>query len=122
MITNLEWLYANDRDALIDMAASDNCDYCLVNECDGEDSMTYEMCADFRKEWFTSEYAEEKPDSWEKVEKECEMDSWDYCEKYNLHFQQCLSQTNDINALKDNAPIRMKKHIVFRCKKLAGVE
>lgn len=58
MITNLEWLYANDRDALIEMASTDNCDYCLVDECDGEDSMTYEMCTDFRKRWFKAQYEE----------------------------------------------------------------
>lgn len=60
MITNLDWLYANDREALIDMAASDDCETCLVDECDGESSMTYEMCADLRKEWFSSEYIEEE--------------------------------------------------------------
>ena len=60
MITNLEWLYENDREGLIDMAASDDCDVCLVDECDGENSMTYEMCAETRKEWFKSEYVEQE--------------------------------------------------------------
>ena len=118
MTTNLEWLYENDRDGLISMAASDDCDVCLVDECDGENSMTYEMCAETRKEWFKSEHAEQEEfDDWEYLYHLAELGMFDYCKNilklddyviYSLSHQRMHSV--------------IAKDIIKRCEKLFGAE
>ena len=125
MITNLEWLQENDREGLIEMAASDDCDVCkAVDECDGEENMTYEMCADFRKEWFKSEHMEQE----EHVEQE-EFDDWEYF--YHLAELDMFDYCKNILKLDDYvlyslSPQRMHsaiaKDIIKRCEKLFGAE
>lgn len=118
MITNLDWWYANDRESLIDMATSDDCDVCLVDECDGENSMTYEMCAETRKEWFKSEYVEQEEfDDWEYLYHLAELDMFDYCKnilKFDDYVIYGLSHQRMHSAI--------TKDIIERCEKLFGAE
>ena len=104
MTTNLEWLYENDRDALIVMASSNLCKDCAaLHECAGGTALSNRECIEFREEWLEAEYVE--PDSWEKAE-------WDACNiarKISEHYGDA-NLSNEICMIFD------------RCKKLAGVE
>ena len=109
VMNNLEWLYENDRDTLLTMVDGD-CDCCKFD--------SYCEQGDYRcdRNWLEVEYGE--PDSWEKIERDCKIDSWHYCQRYGLETQWIEDDCLPL----ESAPIRMKKHLVSRCKALAGAE
>lgn len=109
MTTNIEWLYENDRETLIDMIEGEcwSCkfkdNYCSCGEC---------RCD---REWLKAEYVE--PDSWEKIEYRAALDMTDYCRTI-LKWDEIKIWSSTYHQM-HNA---VANDIINRCKKLAGVE
>lgn len=95
MTTNIEWLYENDRENLITMIAGD-CDCCKFDsDCE---------CGNYKcdRRWLEAEY--EDPDGWGKIEE----DLVDICDELSITYDPFVADK--------------VYRLVYRCKKLAGVE
>ena len=94
-MNNFEWLYENDRDTLLTMVDGD-CDCCKFD--------SYCEQGDYRcdRNWLEEEYGE--PDSWEKIEFD------------TINIAHNLSQLCPVSMVNEAL------NLVYRCKKLAGVE
>ena len=112
MCTNLEWLYENNKDALISMLGAkgtEKCNCMLRNTCG-----FYGYCY-CDEEWLNAEYVEPyKPpenDSWDRVKQDSKRSIFDYCNEYLSHLDKSEYTTQN-----------MCLDIVCRCECLAKVE
>lgn len=107
MTTNLEWLYENDRENLINMIEGD-CYSCKFND-------NYCSCGECRcdRKWLEAEYVE--PDSWEKIERDARQ-GMDY------YYFELLDMSRNHLESAEEAHRYIVEDIINRCKALAGVE
>ena len=108
MCTILEWLYENDRNTLVVMAAGE-CNNCkFEEECHRGNSRCY-------SNWLNAEYVEPyKPpenDSWDMVKQDSQRSIFDYCNEYLSHLDKSEYTTQN-----------MCFDLVCRCECLIGAE